>query len=74
MKPTALSKMSVDELVARFVDIARRQHDAILNDKHAAYRRLYNEMEAVRENCARVPATRGTLSRVYSTMTTRRFG
>ena len=49
MKPTALSKMSVDELVARFVDIARRQHDAILNDKYAAYRRLYNEMEAVRQ-------------------------
>jgi ribosomal protein L29 len=49
MKPAALAKMSVDELVARFADIARLQYDAILNDRYATYRRLYNEMEAIRQ-------------------------
>ncbi|KAA5599827.1 DUF2019 domain-containing protein [Blastochloris sulfoviridis] len=67
MKPTALSKMSVDELVARFVDIARRQHDAILNDKYAAYRRLYNEMEAVRQELrARPGDQRHALTRLFN--------
>lgn len=66
MTRMTLEKVSVDELVARFSEIARRQHDAVLNDRHAEYRRLYKQMDAVRgELRARPGDQRRALARLF---------
>jgi hypothetical protein len=49
MKRASLHKMSVADLVERFVAIALEQDKALLWDDHAKFNRLYGEMDAVRE-------------------------
>jgi hypothetical protein len=45
---TPTKKMTVDERVHRFVEIAIAQDWAIFDDDNAKYRRLYREMDEIR--------------------------
>lgn len=66
MKQTGLERMSVDQLVARFVDIALAQDQALLMDEYAKFNRLYGEMEAIEHQLrARDGDQRRTLVRLY---------
>jgi Domain of unknown function (DUF2019) len=47
MKPASVQRMTVQELVDRFVQIALAQDEAVLHDKIAKYNRLYGEMDIV---------------------------
>ena len=42
-----LTGMSVEQLAERFLDITMQQHHAEMDDNHAAYNRLYRQMEDV---------------------------
>lgn len=41
-------EMTTEELVELFTAIALEQHDAMLDDRYAAYKTLYSQMEALR--------------------------
>ena len=47
MKGAALKDMSIDQLVARFIEITVGQFNAELHDEYAKYNRLYRQMEAI---------------------------
>lgn len=49
MKQTNLDKISVHELVERFVSIAMAQDEALIADETAKYNLLYDQMEAVEQ-------------------------
>jgi hypothetical protein len=49
MKQVKLRDMSVDQLVERFTAIALEQDEALLNDDIAKFNRLFDLMEAVKE-------------------------
>jgi hypothetical protein len=66
MKRSNLESMSVDQLVARFVEIALAQDVAILEDESADYRRLYRQMDEVDDELgARGREARLELLRLY---------
>lgn len=66
MKLTELSKMSVDNLVDRFTEIALAQDKAIEEDNNAQFRRLYAQMQLVdQELRSRGREARLALMRLY---------
>jgi hypothetical protein len=50
-----LDKMTVDQLVDQFLTIALDQDRAIRDDNNAKYNRLYDQLEAVRQELRRRP-------------------
>jgi Domain of unknown function (DUF2019) len=59
--------MTADQLVDRFLTIALAQDDALLMNDTVAYTRLYEEMDAVRNELKRRPGDqRRGLVRLYS--------
>ena len=55
MKHTPLQHMTVEQLAERFANIALEQYRAIIMEKNAAYRRLYSQMENVRQELKNRP-------------------
>lgn len=48
-----LGRLSTEELVSRFVEIAIRQDQAIFRDDNAAFNRLFDRMDAVEQELKR---------------------
>lgn len=49
MNHRPLARMTEEQLVDRFADIALAQDEALLDDENAKYNRLYDKMEDVRQ-------------------------
>lgn len=66
IKRANLKDMSVDELVERFTSITLDQDKALRTSSHAKYNRLFDEMEAVKQELrARHGDQRRALLRLY---------
>jgi hypothetical protein len=48
MKQAELQRMTVGELVERFIAVALAQHNALLFDEYGKFNRLFDEMEAIK--------------------------
>lgn len=48
-----LGKLSTEELVNQFAEIATRQDQAIFRDDNAAFNRLFDRMDAVKQELKR---------------------
>lgn len=53
MKPIKRTDMTIDELVAQFVEIAVAQERAILYDDNAKFKKLYLQMDAIEHELKR---------------------
>lgn len=49
MNRVNIKNMMVNQLVERFIAIALDQYDALLDDEHAKYNRLYEQMDAIKQ-------------------------
>ena len=66
MKPVGLEKLTVDQLVERFVAIGVAQDQALLYDEHKKFNRLFSEMNEVdQELRRRGPEARLALLRLF---------
>jgi Domain of unknown function (DUF2019) len=66
MIESKLEILSVEQLVARFVDIGVRQSDALLRLETTKFNRLFDQMEAVKEELKRRPGDqRSSLLSLY---------
>jgi hypothetical protein len=66
MKPVVLEKLTVDQLVERFVAIGVAQDQALLYDEHKKFNRLFSEMNEVdQELRRRGPEARLALLRLF---------
>lgn len=66
-KKPELRSESVEQLIARFTDIALRQEEALLDVKTALFNRLYGEMDKVVEELrSRGPAELGKLTSLFA--------
>jgi hypothetical protein len=64
MKQTSSEKMTLDQLVDRFVAIALDQDDAIRKEQNARFNRLFHEMRTIEEELKHRPGDqRGLLVR-----------
>jgi hypothetical protein len=67
MKRVSLQDMTVDQLVERFVSICVAEDQALLQDEHETFNRLFSLMEAVKEELkARPGDQRRALLSLYS--------
>jgi hypothetical protein len=56
MKQPKLQRMTVEQLVERFLTIALDQDRAIFDGDHAKYNRLYGQMDAIKQELKSRPA------------------
>jgi hypothetical protein len=66
MSRTKLDKMTIDQLLERYVEIGVAQDEALLNDAYAKFNRLYDKMCTIeKELVSRGVAARRALMRLY---------